>query len=212
MSLNPQILTTLARYKAQDMDISRYQASIVRLADWLVTQYKSGLTPALNFICTHNSRRSHLGQFWGAVTAIANDLPPINSYSGGTEVTACHPHTIAVLVASGAVIVSNQASNNPVYHISYDDQQAQLTAYSKLYDDPANPVSDFGAIMTCQSADEGCPFIAGAAIRVSMPFTDPKHADGLADKAEVLAAYDQTAALIAQVLDATFKVVAKQIK
>lgn len=212
MALLPAIAATLDRYRNQSVDISPYQAASSQLTAWLVAQYQAGKTPALNFICTHNSRRSHLGQFWGAVTAIANGLPPIQSYSGGTEVTACHPNTIAVLQAAGGVISKDSSTVNPIYQLSYADDLDPLVAYSKLYDDPSNPIADFAAIMTCQSADEGCPFIAGASIRVAMPFTDPKHSDGLADQSAILATYDQTAALIASVLDVTFKQVADQLR
>jgi arsenate reductase len=37
--------------------------------------------------------------------------------------------------------------------------------------------------MTCTSADQGCPFVAGAEKRFSIPFEDPKIADGTPEQA-----------------------------
>ena len=57
-------------------------------------------TVNLNFICTHNSRRSQLGQVWGFFAANYFDLN-INSLSGGTEVTAFHRNTVKTLKEVG---------------------------------------------------------------------------------------------------------------
>lgn len=44
-----------------------------------------------NFICTHNSRRSHLGQLWGAVAAAHFKIPRVATFSGSTQATAFNP-------------------------------------------------------------------------------------------------------------------------
>ena len=54
----------------------------------------------------------------------------------------------------------------------------EATEYSKHYDDPANPQSGFAALMVCGEADAGCPVVKGSAMRVSMPYLDPKIYDG----------------------------------
>ena len=38
--------------------------------------------------------------------------------------------------------------------------------------------------MTCSQADAGCPFIPGASTRISLPYDDPKEADGTPQEAE----------------------------
>ena len=39
----------------------------------------------LNFICTHNSRRSHLSQVWAQTMAYHCNIQNVFCYSGGTE-------------------------------------------------------------------------------------------------------------------------------
>ena len=52
-----------------------------------------------------------------------------------------------------------------------------IIGYSKTYEDPFNPQSEFAAIMTCSQADGDCPFIAGAEKRIPITYEDPKAFD-----------------------------------
>jgi hypothetical protein len=70
-----------------------------------------------------------------------------------------------------------------------------LECFSKVYDAEPNPTSDFCAVMTCSEADKNCPAVRGAAIRISLPFEDPKVADGTPEEA---ATYDERCAQIAR--------------
>ena len=54
----------------------------------------------LNFICTHNSRRSQFSQLWASVAAHHYQVNAF-CYSGGVEVTACNERTVASLQRSG---------------------------------------------------------------------------------------------------------------
>jgi arsenate reductase (thioredoxin) len=54
----------------------------------------------------------------------------------------------------------------------------ETTEYSKKFDDRANPQQGFVALMVCSEADAACPLVKGAAVRVSMPYLDPKIYDG----------------------------------
>jgi arsenate reductase len=134
-----------------------------------------------NTICTHNSRRSHLGQVWIAAMAEYFEIPGVEAFSGGTEATACHPHTIAALRAQGFEIQSNATENNPLYTVSFAPQKSTL-CWSKRYDDSANPSEDFAAIMVCGSADGACPFVPGATLRLSCTYVDPKVSDGTSEQ------------------------------
>ena len=60
--------------------------------------------------------------------------------------------------------------------------------------DAPNPTSDFAAVMTCSHADESCPIVQGAAIKISVPYEDPKIADGKPNETEV---YDERCKQIA---------------
>ncbi|MBP1164531.1 MULTISPECIES: arsenate-mycothiol transferase ArsC [unclassified Chryseobacterium] len=131
----------------------------------------------LNFICTHNSRRSHLAQVWAQAAATFFTIPKVNCYSGGTETTAVFPKIAEVLAKQGFTVFSIADTANPVYAIKYDDNHLPIIGFSKKYDSHFNPVSGFAAIMTCSQADGGCPFIAGAEKRIPITFEDPKVSD-----------------------------------
>jgi arsenate reductase len=47
-------------------------------------------------------------------------------------------------------------SKNPVYTIKYISNMHPIIGFSKTFDDFINPKPNFGAIMTCASADKGC--------------------------------------------------------
>jgi len=129
----------------------------------------------LNFICTHNSRRSQFAQVWAKIAAYKNNIS-INSFSGGVERTAFNERAVASLKRCGLKIES-EGIENPKYAINYSAEERPLIAFSKLFDDSPNPSSNFAAIMTCSHADENCPFIPGAEIRIPIRYNDPKEFD-----------------------------------
>lgn len=141
----------------------------------------------INFICTHNSRRSHLSQVWAQVAAAHFQIPNVVCYSGGTEETALFPKVAETLTNQGFSIFKIAETNNPIYAIKYSDNALPVIGFSKKYDSPFNPVSAFAAIMTCSQADGGCPFIAGAEKRIPITFEDPKISDNTPEQAAVYA-------------------------
>lgn len=132
----------------------------------------------INFICTHNSRRSHLAQIWAHTMAFHFNIKNVFCYSGGTEATAMFPKVAETLVSQGFQIQQLSVSENPVYVLKFDKNQHPIICFSKRFDDAFNPTSQFAAIMTCSSADIGCPFIAGAEKRIPIKYDDPKAFDG----------------------------------
>ena len=148
------------------------------LIDFIQTKVDTQQSIRLNFICTHNSRRSHLSQIWGQTLAFQFGIRNVFCYSGGTEATAMFPKVGETLNNQGFQIQQLSSDNNPVYAIKYDEDEAAIICFSKTYDDAFNPNSEFAAIMTCSSADAGCPFIAGAEKRLPIRYDDPKAFDG----------------------------------
>ncbi len=147
------------------------------IATKITDSYQSDTPVYLNFICTHNSRRSQLGQVWGFYAAHYFDLN-IGTFSGGTEVTAFHRNTVKTLQEVGFSFKVEEFSHlNPVYRVSFEETEEFLLGFSKIFDDQMNKVP-YIAITTCNSADENCPFIAEAKHRFHLPFVDPKHSDG----------------------------------
>ncbi len=131
----------------------------------------------LNFICTHNSRRSHLSQVWAQTLAQYYNILNVTCFSGGTEATAMFPMVVKTLNKSGFEIVVKTEGVNPVYQIEFTKITTPIICFSKTYDDTYNPQSEFAAILTCSSADENCPFITGAEKRIPITFEDPKAFD-----------------------------------
>jgi arsenate reductase len=154
------------------------------LTKYIQTKITSNLPVRLNFICTHNSRRSHLSQVWAQTIASYFGIKNVFSYSGGTEATALFPMAASTLEKSGFQINTLSEGKNPVYSIKYAANEAPIIGFSKTFDAPFNPQSDFAAIMTCSSADQGCPFIAGAEQRFPITFEDPKAFDNTPQQAE----------------------------
>ena len=132
----------------------------------------------LNFICTHNSRRSHLSQIWAQTMAFQFGIRNVFCYYGGTEVTAMFSKVGETLINKGFEIQQLSENENPVYAIKYSDNEPPIIAFSKTYFDAFNPKSNFSAIMTCNNADEGCPMVIGAEARFPIKYDDPKAFDG----------------------------------
>ena len=154
------------------------------LVDYIQSRVRENQEIRLNFICTHNSRRSHLSQVWAQTLAAYHNLENVSCYSGGTEATALFPVVAETFKNSGLQIEKLSQGNNPVYSIKYGANAHPIIGFSKTFDDPFNPRSGFAAVMTCSQADEGCPFIAGADLRVPMTFEDPKVFDNTPQQME----------------------------
>ncbi len=159
------------------------KATLSKIAAYIQMKKDGGLPIQLVYICTHNSRRSHFGQIWGAVAASYYGIAGVQTYSGGTEATAFHPNAIRALRSTGFDILTDGGSNNPTYTVRFSDHEA-CSCFSKVYDDTTNPKEKFAAIMTCSDADENCPFIPGVELRVGTTYDDPKAADGTPQEAE----------------------------
>jgi arsenate reductase len=151
------------------------QAVLQPLIDYIQNKVNHQEEIRLNFICTHNSRRSHLAQIWAQTAADYFEIPAF-CYSGGVEVTACNERTIHSLERSG-FIISKHGHSNPIYFILHEKDARPIIVFSKLYDDVINPHGIFATIMTCSHADENCPFIPGSEARIPVQYEDPKEFD-----------------------------------
>lgn len=147
------------------------------LIDYIQEKTTAKLAIRLNFICTHNSRRSHLSQIWAQTAAAYHSVSNVTCYSGGTEATALFPTVATTLKNSGFEINLLSKGANPVYSFKFSKNEHPVIGFSKNYDDHFNPTTEFAAVLTCSSADQGCPFIAGAEKRIALPFEDPKKHD-----------------------------------
>lgn len=157
------------------------------LVEFVQTKVDKKEAIRINFICTHNSRRSHLSQIWAQVAAAYFEISNVQCYSGGTEETALFPKVAATLSNQGFNIFKIVKSKNPIYAIKYDANALPIIGFLKKYDSRFNPSSEFAAVMTCSQADGNCPFIAGAEKRIPITFEDPKISDNTPEQTQVYA-------------------------
>jgi arsenate reductase len=163
------------------------------IALYILEKQRSNESVSLNFICTHNARRSHFAQLLAAAAAQYADLENIDCYSGGVEVTRIHPHAVAALNALGFQLNGNGEGDNPVYLVDLGEANL-IEVFSKQHDDEHNPQTDFAAITVCSDLEQNCPHIPGASRRFALPFEDPKSFD---DGPNPLEGYTQRANEIA---------------
>lgn len=156
-------------------------------ARFVTQQIKEGKHADLVFICTHNSRRSQFGQVWAKVAAEYYGLDKVRTYSGGTETTACNLRTVQSLRRAGLQVVATSKGDNPVYLAQYAEDRPAMRLSSKVYSDQPDSVEGFAAMMCCSDADEKCPVVDGATVRVALHYLDPKVSD---DTAAESATYD----------------------
>lgn len=152
--------------------------SLLKVARYVREQVESGQETQLTFICTHNSRRSHMSQLWAQTAAEHFGVPGVSTFSGGTEATAFNPRAAAAMRRAGFAVEKESEGENPLYSIRNGPAQPPMTAFSKTYFHESNPQENFFAVMTCSQADESCPIVRGAAYRVAIPYDDPKAFDG----------------------------------
>ena len=144
------------------------------LIDFIQYKVISDEAIRLNFICTHNSRRSHLCQIWAQTMAHYFKVNNVSCYSAGTEATALFFKVIETLEETGFEIHSISKAENPIYNIKFSENEHPIIGFSKTIESSFNPKSNFAAIMTCSSADVGCPMVLGSERRISITYEDPK--------------------------------------
>ncbi|QEG00803.1 Protein ArsC [Stieleria maiorica] len=165
------------------------KTELEEVAAYLRARLGDSETARLTFICTHNSRRSHLSQIWAKVAADAHGLTGITTYSGGTEATAMNPRVVDSLRRSGLIVDTDGGdADNPIYRVAYSDDSNPLECFSKVFSESPNPTTDYAAVMTCSSADQACPVVTGCDLRSPIRYEDPKVAD---DTPQEAAVYDE---------------------
>jgi arsenate reductase (thioredoxin) len=156
---------------------SERKALLLSLSQYIQSKKDKGDNILLNFICTHNSRRSHLAQIWAQTMAYHFGIKNVFCYSGGTEATELFPKVVETLDNQGFLIQKLSDEKNPVYSVKYAENENPIVCFSKIYDNTFNPKNKFAAIMTCDSADDACPMVLGAEARFPIKYNDPKTFD-----------------------------------
>lgn len=174
--MNDLILEKIAVFSEQTISAERL-AFLKPLVDYIQQKKEANEPIRLNFICTHNSRRSHLSQIWAQTMAYHFGVQNVFCYSGGTEATAMYPKVAETLQNQGFQIQQLAGTENPVYAVKFAQNEAAIICFSKTYQNEFNPASQYGAILTCNNADDGCPVVFGAEARFPVKYNDPKAFD-----------------------------------
>ncbi|MFV8752297.1 protein-tyrosine-phosphatase [Nannocystaceae bacterium ST9] len=195
LALHPALSSYLDSLKPELAAIpDERRQTLDQIAAFVAAEHAAGRTAKLVFICTHNSRRSHMSQVWATVAAALHGIDRVEAYSGGTEATAFNPRAVAALRRAGFEIPEPAAGDNPHYSLGWASDRPPIEAFSKVYSAPTNPQAEFAAIMNCSEADDACPFVPGATLRISLAYDDPKQADGTPEEQ---ARYDERSRQIA---------------
>ena len=192
-TLHPALEASFARWEAEGpTGDAGHRERLQKLATAVRDRLEAAGAADVLFVCTHNSRRSHIAQVLGLAAARRAGLGSVRTFSGGTEATAFNPRAIAALRRAG-VEIGDASGENPRYEVRVGPSAPPVEAFSKIMDDPSNPTSGLVAVMTCSQADASCPFVKGAVSRVAVPYEDPKVADGTPEET---ARYDERVAQI----------------
>ena len=181
--LYPKIDSVIAGFKVTEIFEERKQL-LQSLIDFIQEKKDTNKEIRLNFVCTHNSRRSHLSQIWAQTAAYFYNINNVFCYSGGTEATALFPMVLETLKNIGFIVTSISEGENPIYTIKYSANEHPIIGFSKRFDSDFNPGSSYAAIMTCSQADKDCPFIPGAEKRIPITYEDPKAFDNTPQQEE----------------------------
>ncbi|MFU7559230.1 protein-tyrosine-phosphatase [Roseiconus sp. JC912] len=191
-------------------DLSKSRKQFLQsIANDVAKRIESEGKAELNFICTHNSRRSHLAQVWFQTAAVYYQVPQIVTYSGGTEATACNIRTVQALRRAGLSIVATSQQSNPIYLVQCAEDMAPMRAFSKVYHSEGNPQKGFIAMMCCSDADEACPVVLGSDARYPLHYEDPKVADNTDQETS---RYDERSLEIAREMFFIVRQAAEQVK
>jgi hypothetical protein len=186
-----------------------------KLVEWIAKNYRPGRPLNVIVVCTGNSRRSILGATMGNIAAAYYGMPEIRFHSGGTAPTAFNSRTVNALKEIGVEVepTGTEAARgesktaNPIYRVRWgtpsdaSGASCEVTEFSKHYGDSANPQQGFAALMVCGEADAACPLVKGSALRVSMPYLDPKiYDDGAYEAAKYAERRDDMGRLMLSVL------------
>lgn len=184
---------TEATARFESIPVTR-KSELAQVADYVRERVSKSQPAKLTFICTHNSRRSHLSQIWAQVAAEYYGLVGVETFSGGTEATAFNPRAVAAMQRCGLKIVADDpAATNPRYSVYTSDSSTPQICFSKAYGDPPNPSQGYCAVMTCSQADDACPLVMGCDLRMPIRYEDPKVADDTEFEAQ---RYDERSAQI----------------
>ncbi|MCT4665975.1 MAG: protein-tyrosine-phosphatase [Flavobacteriales bacterium] len=177
--LNSTLHTFITQLKSDTIPENR-KVELENIAKYINETKAENETLIFNFVCTHNSRRSHFAQIWAQAISYYYQMKKTICFSSGTEETRIYPSVIKTLDSQGFSLEQKEENENPLFHIHFGKSIPALFGFSKTIDHSSIPNKGVIVITTCSDADKNCPFIPGAKKRFRLPFEDPKISDGTA--------------------------------
>lgn len=177
MSIYPKIVDIIKQVENLSKSVTHPNSSI-EISNCILAAQQANKPLNLNFVCTHNSRRSQFSQVWAYTLSHYFGMTELLTFSSGTESTSVYRSVIDSLSNHGFKTKKLVSSENPKYSIRISDELEPLILFSKTISEVRQSAKQFIAIMTCSAADESCPIVLGASNRFKMTFEDPKHSDG----------------------------------
>jgi len=206
-NLNPKLFNYCETLPSEFNQITEERKSdLDEIVSFILEQQKDQKAINLLFVCTSNSRRSHMSQVWAQIASVYYEVKNVSTFSGGTEQTKVNKNAIAALEKTGIILQSNQQSENPIWIASVGETINPMVLFSKKYTDSTNPSQNFGAIMVCSEADQTCPIVPGADFRLGLPYQDPKLFDNTPQQSEK---YDERCRQIAREMFYVFSQIKK---
>ena len=178
--LNSRIINSIELIKKSSSTHSS-KKELLKLIDYISNKINLDKEININFICTHNSRRSIFSQIWAKVFSDYYGLQKVRTFSGGTESTYVSQNVIKTLSSYGFVINKLDQKKNSNYEITYSSSKNKILIFSKKYNEISNPKKNFVAVTTCLSAKENCPFISSSEKIISLSYDDPKKYDKISE-------------------------------
>ncbi len=195
MKLSPEIENYILSISSEVHFISEERKIVLKkISEYINHSLSKRKEAQLLFVCTQNSRRSHIAQVWMQVAAYKYAVK-LQSFSAGGEATAVHPNTLAVLSRAGIKIQKQDESANPIYEVWLTPDASAIKLFSKTIEDTSLPKINFGAVMVCVDDAEACPYVPNAEFRMGLPYPDPKKGDGTQNETEI---YDASSREIAR--------------
>jgi hypothetical protein len=180
VNLNPKLLNYCTSLESEfNLIPTDRKEYLNELVSYIAEQQKEQRAINLVFVCTSNSRRSHMAQVWSQIASYYYEVKNVSTFSGGTEQTKVNKNAILALEKTGIVLQSNLQSENPIWIASIGVEFSPIVLFSKVYTDFTNPSHNFGAVMVCAEANESCPIVPGADFRLGLPYQDPKYRSGI---------------------------------
>ena len=103
------------------MEVADNRAFVLNeIVNYICKKISENKVPKLNFICTHNSRRSQFCQFWATFFSYYYNIK-CEIFSGGTLETEVNKAVINN-IKSYDFNISFVESNNPIYSIKFKNQ------------------------------------------------------------------------------------------